>query len=137
MLRSVSRVSSPHPAKSTVNSPSGHVTQAASWQDSALPRLLMPLLAGFLFVFTSLNQPHAAELGAHEFIIPANDGYGTSECLAQQSACGRVIADAWCEAHGHAHAIGYSRFEDVTAAISVAARPSDIPGDAIIVSCGE
>ena len=137
MLRSVSRVSLVHSDQMKINSGVARASQAASGQNSALPKLLMPLLAGFLFVFTSLNQPHAAELGPHEFIIPANDGYGTSECLAQQSACGRVIADAWCEAHGHAHAIGYSKFEDITAAISVAARPSDVPGDAIIVSCGE
>ncbi len=137
MLRSGSRVRSTHPTQSTPNSRVGHFSQGVSWQDSPLPKLLMPLLAGFLFVFTSLNQPQAAELGAQEFIIPENDGYGTSECLAQQSACGRVIADAWCESHGHAHSLGYSRFADVTAAISVAARASNMPDDAIIVSCGE
>ena len=105
--------------------------------------ILMPLLCGMLLLIFSINPSHAAEqtpdtppLGPHEFIIQASDGYGTSECLSQQSNCGKVIADAWCESHGHAHALGYSKAEDVTGVINLNTPALKIPRDAIIVSCG-
>ena len=107
------------------------------WHKSDLPRLLMPLLAGLLILGLGINQPRAENLiGPHEFIIPASDGYGTSECLATQSACGKVIADAWCESHGHAHAIGYSSAADITGALKVDATEPKIALDSVIVSCG-
>ena len=63
---------------------------------SVLPRIAMPLLAGLLLVGLNISQPRADDrLGPHEFIIPASDGYGTSECLSQQSTCGQAIAVAW------------------------------------------
>jgi len=111
---------------------------------TVLPHIIVPLLACILLFTLSINQPRAAEqstdmpqLGPHEFIIPASDGYGTSECLSQQSNCGKVIADAWCESHGHAHAIGYSKAEDVTGVIKLNTPALKIPREAIIVSCGK
>ena len=44
---------------------------------------------------------------ANEYEIAANDGYGLQECLDSNSECGHVVADAWCEAHGHGHALSY------------------------------
>ena len=105
--------------------------------------ILMPLLCGMALLVFSFSPSHAAEqandtlpLGPHEFVIQASDGYGTSECLSQQSNCGKVIADAWCESHGHVHALGYSKAEDVTGVIKLNAPSLKIPRDAIIVSCG-
>ena len=104
---------------------------------SVLPRIAMPLLAGLLLFGMNISQPRADDrLGPHEFIIPASDGYGTSECLSQQSACGQVIADAWCASHGMPHALGYSKAEDVTGVIKLNMPSLKIPQDAIIVSCG-
>lgn len=34
------------------------------------------------------------------FVIPANDGYGIADCVESGSSCGKVVADAWCEAQG-------------------------------------
>ncbi|HMO28226.1 hypothetical protein [Enterovirga sp.] len=35
------------------------------------------------------------------FVIPLNDGYGVGECVdGGSSTCGKVVADAWCEAQG-------------------------------------
>ncbi len=34
------------------------------------------------------------------FLVPSDDGYGIAECVASGSACGQVVADAWCEAQG-------------------------------------
>jgi hypothetical protein len=72
----------------------------------------------------------------HTFIIAAADGYGVEDCLAEGSECGRVVADAWCEAHGHGAAIAFGPADDVTDAISVgvAANKSQRPN---IVRCGD
>lgn len=53
----------------------------------------------------------------HMVIIPASDGYGFDDCLSANKACGRTIADAWCEAHGMAASLSYGRAEDITASI--------------------
>ncbi|MET0258901.1 MAG: hypothetical protein ABW179_10000 [Methylobacterium sp.] len=42
------------------------------------------------------------------FLIPANEGYGTGECLTGgNSECGQVVANAWCESQGFASATSY------------------------------
>jgi hypothetical protein len=79
---------------------------------------------------------NATELGPHEFIILPSDGYGTSDCLSQQSVCGKAIADAWCQSHGHARALGYSAAQDITGIIRQDTPPPKIPQDAIVVNCG-
>jgi hypothetical protein len=58
-------------------------------------------------VVASLAAPARAEGAAHEYEVAANDGYGLEDCLAAGSQCGQVVADAWCEAHGHGHALAY------------------------------
>jgi hypothetical protein len=72
----------------------------------------------------------------HIFIIAAADGYGVEDCLAEGGECGRIVADAWCEAHGHGAAIAFGPAEDVTDAIpaGVAAKKSQRP---YMVRCGD
>lgn len=72
----------------------------------------------------------------HIFIIAAADGYGVEDCLAEGGECGRVVADAWCEAHGHGAAIAFGPADEVTNAIpaGVAANKSQRP---YIVRCGD
>ncbi|NEU10727.1 hypothetical protein G3T14_01100 [Methylobacterium sp. BTF04] len=42
------------------------------------------------------------------FLIPASEGYGVGDCLTSgESACGQVVADAWCEAQGFAAAASF------------------------------
>ena len=41
------------------------------------------------------------------FMVPAADGYGAAECLISNQACGQVVANAWCEAHGYSKAISF------------------------------
>lgn len=132
MLRFVTRFSAP--ANSVVTESREihpHVLHDQTW-----PRVLMPLLGGLLLILTSVNQPRASELGPHDILIPADDGYGTSECLAQQTTCGKAIADAWCRSHGHNYAIAYSRAEEITGVIAINANPNMIPPDSVVVRCG-
>jgi hypothetical protein len=53
----------------------------------------------------------ASTTGDATFLIPASNGYGVAECLDSGSECGQVVADAWCEAQGYAHASSFGRTE--------------------------
>lgn len=72
------------------------------------------LLAGLsLLVAAALGAPSVQAAGAEKtFLIPANDGYGVAECLTGTGACGKVVADAWCEAQGFAAAASYGPAEN-------------------------
>jgi hypothetical protein len=49
------------------------------------------------------------------FLIPASDGYGVADCLTGTHECGRIVANAWCEAHGFSRAEVFGlAVEDVT-----------------------
>ena len=72
------------------------------------------------------------------FLIPASDGYGVEDCLSSSSECGKVIANAWCEAHGFAKAasFGLAAPEDVSGSIErpAAVRRADRP---LSITCSE
>jgi uncharacterized membrane protein len=58
------------------------------------------------------------------FLIPAAEGYGVADCLtAPGSECGRVVADAYCEAQGFAKSESFGRaaLDDVTGTLETAA----------------
>lgn len=72
---------------------------------SGLSSILFSLAALALAGFAC---PALAEgSGSHDYEIAANDGYGLEDCLSTGGECGRVVADAWCEAHGHGHALSF------------------------------
>ena len=67
--------------------------------------VIFPLLA---LALASVSSPLAARADeTHDYEIAANDGYGLEDCLSSGAECGRVVADAWCEAHGHGHALSF------------------------------
>ena len=103
-------------------------------RSSSFPRIALPLLAGLLVFAAGRNAPQAAE--AQAYTIPADEGYGLTECLSQGGDCARVVADAWCESHGHAHAIALGKAEDVTGSVSEAKTEAALEGS-YVVTCGE
>jgi hypothetical protein len=55
------------------------------------------------------------------FLIPASDGYGVADCLTGANHCGRIVANAWCEAHGFSRAETFGHaVEDVTGSTEAA-----------------
>ena len=60
------------------------------------------------------------------FMVPAADGYGVAECLITNQACGQVVADTWCEAHGYTKAVSFRQIapEEITGTIQKAALTS-------------
>lgn len=78
----------------------------------------------------------------HMLVIPASDGYGFDDCLGANKACGRTIADAWCEAHGMSASLSFGRADDVTASVpktaadkTTSAAPITLQPGSFIVNC--
>ena len=59
-------------------------------------------VAAASFMVVPNNTSRAA--GEATFLIPASEGYGVADCLVGGNACGVIVADAWCEAHGFSRA---------------------------------
>ena len=93
----------------------------------------LPILVGMALWAGGDVASRAAE--RHSFIIAANDGYGIDDCLGEANDCGHVVADAWCETHGHGHALAFGRADDVTG--SIASDGPSIVERPYVVTCGE
>ncbi len=99
-----------------------------------LPPLIVPLLATFLLLAAGAGGARAA----NTFVISDNEGYGIMDCVTDGKSCGRVVADAWCEAHGHGPAKSFGRASDITGATQVSTEtPTQIKPDAAVVACGD
>jgi hypothetical protein len=68
-----------------------------------------PLLCGLILSIVQTNGTRASE--ASTFSIAAAGGYGIEDCLGEGGECGKVVADAWCEAHGRGAALSFGRTE--------------------------
>ena len=58
--------------------------------------------------------------GANTFVIAVTSGYGVEDCLGEGGECGRVVADAWCEAHGQGAALKFG--QETESAVSMSGR---------------
>lgn len=74
----------------------------------------------------------AAE-SATVYVITVNDSYGVDECLAGGADCGQVVADAWCEAHGHGKAIGFGPSSQAI----VKAQQVSASENPYVITCGD
>ena len=68
------------------------------------------------------------------YFVPAG-GYGVDECLAKSAECGRVVANAWCEANGHGNARAYGSASDITFAAGVEVKAP--PKNTIVIACAD
>jgi hypothetical protein len=105
-------------------------------EDSILPRIIAPLLAALMAAAAFQGRAEAAP--AHQiYVISDTEGYGVVECLTQKRDCGKIVADSWCEAHGHGAAVAFGRADDITASIPKAVVDSNQGSGAAIISCAE
>jgi hypothetical protein len=103
--------------------------------DSPIPPIVLPL-AAVLIAWAAVRGPaNAAE--TKSFVIPDQDGYGVSECIASRNECGRVVADAWCAGHGLGKASAYGSADDVTGSTGVSLASSAPPRGSVIITCGQ
>ncbi len=91
------------------------------------------LFAVLLTVSLSPSLSHATET---TFVVPADDGYGMDDCLAEGKACAKLVADSWCQVKGMSVAVRFERAsaEDITASLTskVAVNPSQ---NAYLITC--
>ncbi len=118
------------------------------FEHEMLPRILLPLLGG-LFALAALQsaaRAKPARAGGASFVVSAADGYGVNECIKSGDDCAKIVADAWCEAHGLGGAKTFGPASDITGAISktsvqtasvktAAVKP--VREDDVYISCGE
>jgi hypothetical protein len=107
----------------------------ADFEHRVLPRILVPVLATLL-VLLAFSRPSHAQ--SNTFVISDNEGYGIMDCLSGNKSCGRIVADAWCEAHGLGAARAFGPASDITGVTQVASRAAtQITPGSVVVSCGD
>jgi hypothetical protein len=98
----------------------------------------LPLLLalGAALLSAALAAPAAAQgaLPKGVYIIPAG-GYGVDECVAKSAECGRVVANAWCEANGHGKVKAFGSASDIT--FSAGPPVKAPPRDSIVIACAD
>ena len=103
-------------------------------------RFPLRLLPAYLFAAcVAVAAPPVASAAGADFTVAGDDSYGVAECMKPGMECGRVIADAWCEAHGRGHASAFGLADDVTGATKVSANSAQKPtsSSAVIIRCGD
>jgi hypothetical protein len=108
-------------------------------EKSLWPRLVAPFVAGLLLsaAYHPNAQAEPAQTAAQTYVIADQDGYGVLECLTEASGCGKIVADAWCEAHGHGLSRGFGKAEDVTASTRASAPQQPLAPGAAVIACAD
>ena len=73
----------------------------------SFPRSVAFVSVVFVASFGAASLAPARAADEHVYVIANNDGYGVTDCLAQGGGCGKIVADAWCEAHGNGEALQF------------------------------
>jgi hypothetical protein len=89
-------------------------------------------LAGLLLCLLHASQSYCTE--ARTFYIAEANGYGVEDCLGEDGECGKIVANAWCEAFGRGAALKFGRSEDNTEAPSETSTGVREP---YFVTCGD
>lgn len=80
----------------------------------------------------------AAANAQRTFLIPASDGYGVADCISSKSECGKIVADAWCEAQGFikASSFGIAEREEFTGSLAKArVTPATVTEQPLTITC--
>jgi hypothetical protein len=109
--------------------------QITKFDQSPWPRILAPLLAGLALAAACHEVRAAPEARRPVYVIADNEGYGLVECISQKRECGKIVADSWCEAHGHGPALFFGGAEDVTGAIETTSDSKKLEG--AVVTCAD
>jgi len=101
-------------------------------------RILKIITSVSVIIALSSGLAFSADSHSRDFVVPADDGYGMDDCLAEGGACAKLIADSWCQVNGMKASLGYTAAEitDITASLShkASVKPA-IPS--YIVTCSD
>ncbi|HXY59470.1 MAG TPA: hypothetical protein VEH76_12925 [Methylocystis sp.] len=113
--------------------------QLSRFEQAPWARFLLPLAAGAALAAAYHGEGAAAPAQPPHavYVLSDAEGYGLADCIAQRRECGQIVADSWCEAHGHARALAFGAADDVTGAISLGASKPAAPAGAAMVSCAD
>jgi hypothetical protein len=95
--------------------------------------------AGLSLSVLPTTVTRAAPNAERTFLIPASDGYGVADCISTKSECGKIVANAWCEAQGFAKAtaFGIASREDFTGSLSkTTVAQAAAPEQPLTITCG-
>jgi hypothetical protein len=103
----------------------------------ALLGLFGILGAGISLSVLPTSQSSASPNTPRTFLIPASDGYGVADCISSKSECGKIVANAWCEAQGYkeATAFGIASREDFTGTVTRTSTGA-APEQPLVITCG-
>ena len=96
------------------------------------------LSVGSVVLVLSSSLAFSANSAVRDLVVPADDGYGMDECLAEGGPCAKLIADSWCQVNGMRTSVGYiaADITDVTASLSQKTTGM-VPRPSYIVTCAE
>lgn len=99
-----------------------------------LSALSIAVVSTVISVISAQSAP--TEPRKKDFVILNDDGYGTSDCLVKGSACGKIVADAWCESKGFSKSVAYRPADvgDVTHSTGTSPRQMS---ESFVISCTE
>jgi len=101
-----------------------------------LATALLPAAAALLaLALVASAQANSLKGKNGNYLIPADGSYGVEECIAQSYECGRVVATAWCEAHGHGAVRAFGPASDVTFTAAGNEKAKPAPRNSIVISC--
>ena len=92
------------------------------------------LVTGVSSWLIGTGSTQAAGTTNSTFIIPSNDGYGIGDCAVSGSTCGKVVADAWCEAQGFARSESFGAADAADTTGTIVNAPVNRP---ISITCGD
>ena len=69
--------------------------------------------------------------------MPGSDGYGIAECLTGERECGKIVANAWCEAKGYTKAASYGAISPADVTGSVAGRHGASNEPPVMITCAD
>ena len=92
-----------------------------------------PLTIALFAAALAASPAHAETVLEPTLIVNGDDGYGTSDCLADGGRCGALVADALCRSRGHASSASFRRAgaDEVTGSLS----SPNISGSLFVVVC--
>ena len=86
---------------------------------------------------SAVAAEEAGTLNAYAIEIARDAGAGSRDCAGPHPDCIRVVADAWCEAHGHGPLRMVAPRPEMTASLAPSARDASRKARTFTVVCGE
>jgi hypothetical protein len=90
----------------------------------------------FAAVFAACLAPSLSQASEKTFAVPADDGYGMDDCLAEGKACAKLVADSWCQVKGMNHSVRFevAAPEEITGSLSKYTAGTG-PAPAYLITC--